>query len=129
MTATTPTYASESGVQTRKAYQFLNLRVQLLGRGITAEIQTLYVNGKRLKAKAKTLPEFLNYLGAQGFCAVTSTIETEGVYTYFYTMQREVITSQQPDGDIFAELNNAKEGATFGESMLNLFEGGLDRLA
>ena len=129
MTATIPTHAPTDRVQTRKAYQFLQLRVQLLGRGITGEIQTLYVNGKRLKSKPKALPEFLNYLGAQGFCTVTSKIETEGVYTYFYTMQREIITSQQPDGDIFAELNSAKEGATFGESMLNLFEGGLDRLA
>lgn len=129
MTAAIPTHTPTNGTQTRKAYQFLQLRVQLLGRGITQEIQTLYVNGKRLTTKAKTLPEFLNYLGAQGFCVVTATLETEGVYTHFLTLQREVVTTQPPAIDIFEELNSAKEGASFGEAMANLFEGGIDRLA
>lgn len=113
----------------RKAYQFIQIRAQLLGRGMTKEIYTLYVNGKRLKPKVKTLPEFLNYLGSQGFRVVTAELETEGVYTHFYTLQREVLTEQPPDGDIFDELAKAKEGADFGDAIQNLFEGGLDRLA
>jgi uncharacterized Zn finger protein (UPF0148 family) len=42
----------------RKAYQVIQIRVQLLGRGMTNEIMNLYVNGKRLKPKAKTMCEF-----------------------------------------------------------------------
>ncbi len=125
----TATIISTTSVSTRKAYQFLQIRVQLLGRGMTNEIMNLYVNGKRLKPKAKTMHEFLNYLGVQGFCMMTAELETEGVYTHFYTMQREVLTQQPPDGDIFDELTKAKEGADFGDAIKNLFEGGLDRLA
>jgi hypothetical protein len=113
----------------RKAYQVIQIRVQLLGRGMTNEIQNLYVNGKRLKPKVKTMHEFLNYLGAQGFRMITAELETEGVYTHFYTLQREVLTQQPPDGDIFDELAKAKEGADFGDAIKNLFEGGLDRFA
>ena len=114
---------------TRKAYQVIQIRVQLLGRGMTNEIMNLYVNGKRLKPKMKRLHEFLNYLGAQGFRIVTAEMETEGVYTHFYTLQREVLTQQPPDGDIFDELAKAKEGADFGDSIKNFLEGGLDRFA
>jgi hypothetical protein len=114
---------------TRKAYQFIQIRVQLLGRGMTNEIMNLYVNGKRLKPTVKTIHEFLNYLGAQGFCLVTAELETEGIYTHFYTLQRQILTEQPPDGDIFDELSRAKEGADFGDAIRNLLEGGLDRLA
>ncbi|WP_414545117.1 hypothetical protein [Nostoc sp. CCY0012] len=114
---------------TRKAYQFLQIRVQLLGRGMTNEIMNLYVNGKRLKPKVETMHEFMNYLGFQGFRIVTAELETEGVYTHFYTMQREVVTQRPPGGDIFDELTQAKEGADFGDSLKNFFEGGLDRFA
>jgi hypothetical protein len=113
----------------RKAYQVLQIRVQFLGRGMTNEIMNLYVNGKRLKPKVKTMHEFLNYLGAQGFRILTAELETEGVYTHFYTLQREVLTQQPPDKDIFDELAKAKEGADFGDAIKNLLEGGLDRLA
>lgn len=126
MTATT---VADSSVTLRKAYQFLQIRVQLLGRGMTNEIMNLYVNGKRLKPKVKTMHEFLNYLGAQGFSVVTAELETEGTFTHFYTLQREVLTQQSPDGDIFDELAKAKEGADFGDAIKNLFEGGLDRFA
>ena len=125
MTATMPAVSTT----TRKAYQFLQVRVQLLGRGMTNEIMNLYVNGKRLKPKVKTMNEFLNYLGAQGFRMVTAELETEGAYTHFYTFQREILTQQPPDGDIFDELTKAKEGADFGDAIANLLEGGLDRLA
>lgn len=68
---------------TRKAYQVIQIRVQLLGRGMTNEIMSLYVNGKRLKPKVKSMHEFLNYLGAQGFRIITAELETEGVYHIF----------------------------------------------
>lgn len=106
----------------RSAYQFLQIRVQLLGRGMTNEIMSLYVNGKRLKPKVKTMHEFMNYLGAQGFRVVTAELETEGTYTHFYTLQREVFTQEPPDTDIYDVLNKAKEGADFGDSVRNLLE-------
>jgi hypothetical protein len=110
---------------TRSAYQFLQIRVQLLGRGMTNEIMNLYVNGKRLKPKVKTLHEFLNFLGAQGFRVVTAEIETEGIYTHFYTLQREVFTYDAPGEDIYETLEKSREGADFGDSVRNLLEFGL----
>lgn len=53
---------STTSTKTRKVYQFIQIRVQLAGRGMTNEIMNIYVNGKRLKPKVKTLHEFLNYL-------------------------------------------------------------------
>jgi hypothetical protein len=106
----------------RKAYQFIQVRVQLLGRGMTKEIMNLYVNGKRLKPLQKTLPEFLNYLGFSGFKVVTAVLETEGVYTHFITLQREVFTYDLPSEDIFDTLSKTKDGADFGDSVRNLFE-------
>ncbi|WP_071518637.1 hypothetical protein [Geitlerinema sp. PCC 9228] len=109
--------------KTRKAYQFLQIRVQLLGRGITNEIMNLYVNGKRIKPKnSQTLHDFLNQLGAQGFRIVTAELETEGTYTHFYTMQREVFTKEVPEEDIYEILDKTKEGADFGDSMRHLLE-------
>jgi len=110
---------------TRKAYQFIQVRVQLLGRGMTNEIMNLYVNGKRLKPKVKTINEFLNFLGAQGFSVVTAAMETEGVYTHFYTLQREVFTYEAPSEDIYDTLEKSKEGADFGDSIRNMLEFGL----
>jgi hypothetical protein len=118
-----------SSERTRKAYQFIQIRVQLLGRGMTNEIMNIYVNGKRLRPRVKTIHEFLNYLGAQGFYLVTAELETEGIYTHFYTLQRQVLTQQPPDGDIFDELDKTKEGADFGDSIRNLLEVGFDRFA
>jgi hypothetical protein len=109
-------------VPTRKAYQFLQIRVQLLGRGMTNEIMNLYVNGKRLKPNMKTMHEFLNYLGTQGFRVITAELETEGVYTHFYTLQREIYTHDLPAEDIFDTLNQTKDGADFGDSARNLLE-------
>jgi hypothetical protein len=106
----------------RKAYQFIQIRVQLLGRGMTNEIMNLYVNGKRLKPRFGTLHELLNYLGSQGFQVVTTSVETEGVYTHFYTLQRELYTSSVPSTDIFSVLNRTQEGADFGDSIKNLLE-------
>ncbi len=117
---------SITSTRTRKAYQFIQIRVQLLGRGMTNEIMNLYVNGKRLKPKVKTMHEFLNYLGAQGFRIVTAELETEVIYTHFYTLQREVLTQQPPDVDIFDELAKAKEGADFGDTIENLLEHGFE---
>lgn len=120
---------SNGSASTRKAYQFIQIRVQLLGRGMTNEIMNLYVNGKRLKPNVRTMHEFLNYLGTQGFRMVTAELETEGIYTHFYTLQREIITQQSPNSDIFDELDKAKEGADFGDSVRNFFEIGLDRFS
>lgn len=111
-----------SSTTARSAYQFVQIRVQLLGRGMTNEIMNLYVNGKKLKPKVKTMHEFMNYLGAQGFRIVTAELETEGIYTHFYTMQREVFTQEPPTEDIFDTLSKAKEGSDFGDSVRNLLE-------
>lgn len=109
--------------KTRKAYQFLQIRVQLLGRGITNEIMNLYVNGKRINPKNSImLHDFLNQLGAQGFRIVTAELETEGTYTHFYTMQREIFTREVPEEDIYEILSQTKEGADFGDSMKHLLE-------
>lgn len=78
-----------SGKSWRKAYQFLQLRVQKVGRGITNEILMLHVNGKQFTAGVKKLDDFLNFLGSQGFRVVTAEMETEGVYTYFYTFNEK----------------------------------------
>lgn len=112
----------EGGVQLRKAYQVLQIRVQKVGRGMSNEILMLHVNGKRLKPGVRTLDEFLNYLGTQGFKVVTAELETEGVYTYFYTLQREILTDQPIDVDIFDQLATAREGASFGQSARTLIE-------
>jgi len=90
---------------------------------MTNEIMNLYVNGKRIKPKqVKTLHEFLNQLGAQGFRIVTAELETEGVYTHFYTLQREVFTTEAPETDIYDTLTRTKDGADFGDSVHNLLE-------
>ena len=114
-----------SATPTRKAYQFLQIRVQLKGRGMTNEIMNLYINGKKLKPRVNTMHEFLQYLGAQGFGVVTAELETEGVYTHFYTLQREVFTHEAPVEDIFKALDAAREGADFGDSVRNMLEFGL----
>lgn len=115
--------------QLRKTYQFIQIRVQLLGRGMTNEIMSLYVNGKRVKPRTATFHDFLNYLGSQGFQVVTASLETEGVYTHFYTLQREVLTNKLPNSDILSDLDHLREGADFGDSVKNFFEWGVDRFA
>lgn len=102
---------------TRKVYQFIQIRVQLLGRGMTNEIMNLHVNGKRLNSKVKTLHEIMNYLGFHGFQIMTAEIETKDVFTHFYTLQREVYTEKAPPEDIFDILAQAKEGADFGDAV------------
>ncbi len=118
-----PSRLSRPAQKNRKAYQFLQIRVQLLGRGITNEIMNLYVNGKSIKPKhIKTLHEFFNQLGMQGFRIVTAEMETEGIYTHFYTLQREVFTTETPDTDIYDTLQQTKEGADLGDSIRNVLE-------
>lgn len=69
--------------------------------------------------------EFLNFLGTQGFQVVTAAIETEGIYTHFYVLQREVFTHNIPSEDIYDILEKAREGADFGDSVRNILEFGL----
>jgi hypothetical protein len=113
---------SLNGRTLRRAYQILQIRVQKVGRGITNEILMLHINGKQYSAGVKTLDELLNYLGSQGFEVVTTEMETEGIYTYFYTLQREVLTDQPIEHDIFDELASARPGATFGQGVRGFFE-------
>ncbi|KKJ00089.1 hypothetical protein [Prochlorothrix hollandica] len=119
----------DNSQQARKTYQFIQIRVQLLGRGMTNEIMSLYVNGKRVRPRTATFHDFLNYLGSQGFQVVTASLETEGVYTHFYTLQREILTHKPPSSDIFDDLDRIREGADFGDSVKNFFELGVDRFA
>lgn len=109
-------------MSSRKAYQFIQVRVQLKGRGVTNEIDTLHVNGKNLKPGLKTLHAFLNYLGTQGFQVVAVQMETEGVFTYFYTLQREVYTQEPLTEDIFETIANASSGASIGHAVKGAFD-------
>lgn len=111
-----------NGRTVRKAYQFLQIRVQKVGRGITNEILSLHVNGRNFKSGVQTLDELLSYLGHQGFRVVADEMETEGVYPYFITLQREVLTDQPIERDIFEELADMREGATFGQGVRNFIE-------
>jgi hypothetical protein len=72
-----------------RKFQFLNVRYQLLGRGITGEILTLHVNGQQV-TQFKTIDQFYNSLGEQGWEIKPLGMEPEGTYTYFVVMQREV---------------------------------------
>ncbi|QCS48822.1 MULTISPECIES: hypothetical protein [Cyanophyceae] len=111
--------------QSLNVYQSLNLRVQLLGRGITNEILSLYINGKSVANKFKTLHDCLNHLGLQGFYIVACSIETEGTYTHFYTLQRKLVLHSIPDvPDIFDELEQINNGVSLDDSIRSLFEGG-----
>lgn len=76
--------------KTQRKFQFMNVRYQLVGRGITGEISTLYVNGQQVK-DFSTIDKFYNAMGEQGWEIRPLGMEQEGVYTYFVVMQREVI--------------------------------------
>jgi len=73
----------------QRKFQFMNVRYQLVGRGITGEISTLYVNGQQVK-NFPTIDAFYNAMGQQGWEIRPLGMEQEGVYTYFVVMQREV---------------------------------------
>ncbi|MBE9189004.1 hypothetical protein IQ230_01200 [Gloeocapsopsis crepidinum LEGE 06123] len=73
----------------QRKFQFMNVRYQLVGRGITGEISTLYVNGQQVK-NFPTIDAFYNAMGQQGWEVRPLGMEQEGVYTYFVVMQREV---------------------------------------
>lgn len=107
----------------RKTYQFLQIRVKLRGKGLTNNIINLHVNGKKLKPNVKTMHELLNFLGIQGFRIVTAESEIESTYTHFYTMEREIILTQNIiTKDIFETLDEITEGSDFGDSASNLLE-------
>ncbi|MEO0355504.1 MAG: hypothetical protein AAF268_11825 [Cyanobacteria bacterium P01_A01_bin.3] len=72
-----------------RQFQFMNIRYQLVGRGITGEISTLYANGQQVSGY-NTIDQFYNAMGAQGWELRPLSMEMEGVYTYFVVMQREV---------------------------------------
>ena len=48
-------------------WEYLNIRYDFLGRGITQEFQKLDINGKRQNFTKSTLPELLNDLGQEGW--------------------------------------------------------------
>lgn len=110
------------GRTVRRAYQFLQVRVQKVGRGITNEILSLHINGRNYRSGVRTLDELLDYLGQQGFRVVANEMETEGIYTYFYTLQREVLTDQPITYDIVTELETMREGATIGQGVRTFIE-------
>lgn len=74
----------------KRQFQFMNVRYQLVGRGITGEISNLYVNGQEVKDFA-TIDKFYNAMGQQGWEIRPLGMEQEGVYTYFVVMQREIL--------------------------------------
>lgn len=81
---------SQSNISSSKRqFQFMNVRYQLIGRGITGEISTLYVNGQLVQDFA-TIDKFYNAMGQQGWEIRPLGIEQEDVYTYFVVMQREI---------------------------------------
>lgn len=73
----------------QRKFQYMNVRYQLAGRGITGEISTLYANGQQVK-DFPTIDKFYNAMGEQGWEIRPLGMEQEGVYTYFVVMQREV---------------------------------------
>lgn len=73
----------------RRKFQYMNVRYQLLGRGLTGEIATLYVNGQVID-RFQTIDQFYNAMGAEGWELRPLGMEAEGVYTYFVVLQREV---------------------------------------
>ena len=74
----------------KRQFQFLNVRYQLMGRGITGEISTLYVNGQQVK-DFDTIDKFYNAMGQQGWEIRPLGMKQEDVYTFFVVMQREII--------------------------------------
>ena len=51
-----------NGRVVRKAYQFLQLRVQKVGRGISNEILSLHINGRNYKSGVRNLVEFVGMM-------------------------------------------------------------------
>jgi hypothetical protein len=74
---------------TNSKFQFMNVRYQLVGRGITGEILNLHVNGQKV-TKFKTIDEFYNDMGQLGWEIRPLGMEQEQTYTYFVVMQRKV---------------------------------------
>ena len=72
-----------------RKFQFMNIRYQLVGRGMTGEVSNLYVNGQEVK-DFKTIDQFYNAMGQQGWEIKPLGMEQEGIYTYFIVMQREL---------------------------------------
>ncbi len=72
----------------QRKFEFMNVRYQLIGRGLTGEILTLYINGQQVK-DFSTIDAFYNAMGQQGWEIRPLGMEQEGVYTYFVVMQRE----------------------------------------
>ncbi|NEO88234.1 MAG: hypothetical protein F6J87_28845 [Spirulina sp. SIO3F2] len=73
-----------------RRFEFMNVRYQLMGRGITGEISTLYVNGQDV-SNFETIDQFYNTMGQQGWEIRPLGMEQEGIYTYFVVMQRELV--------------------------------------
>ena len=84
---------AQERITKRKKFQFMNVRYQLVGRGITGEISNLHVNGQRI-TKFKTIDEFYNNVGEQGWEIRPLGMEQEGIYSYFVVMQREVFKDE-----------------------------------
>ncbi|MEO1185404.1 MAG: hypothetical protein AAFX46_12240 [Cyanobacteria bacterium J06636_27] len=81
---------SQSNISaSKRQFQFMNIRYQLIGRGITGEISTLYVNGQQVQ-DFDTIDKFYNAMGQQGWEIRPLSIKQEDVYTYFVVMQREI---------------------------------------
>ncbi|MEL6458121.1 MAG: hypothetical protein AAFQ91_07710 [Cyanobacteria bacterium J06621_15] len=81
---------SQSNISaSKRQFQFMNIRYQLIGRGITGEISTLYVNGQQVQ-DFDTIDKFYNAMGQQGWEIRPLGIKQEDVYTYFVVMQREI---------------------------------------
>lgn len=49
----------------QRKFEFMNVRYQLIGRGLTGEILTLYINGQQVK-DFPTIDTFYNAMGQQG---------------------------------------------------------------
>ena len=69
-----------------RKFEFQNVRYELRGRGFTGEIDMLYVDGRVIKGY-KTIHEFLNVMGEQGWEARPIGIINEHVYCVL--LQRE----------------------------------------
>ena len=66
-------------------WEYLNVRYDFLGRGITQEFQKLNINGKKVDAFQNTLLELLNELGEEGWELIChSALDDANLVTWHY---------------------------------------------
>jgi len=102
-----PTVQASQSAATRlpiQRWEYKHIRLDYLGRGITQEINTLDIDGKRLRGhmdnftdtnEQPPLPEMFRELGEQGWEMVSHVVnqdnQTNGVTFHYYNFKRPLI--------------------------------------